>query len=206
MRYFSYNDFMDYKGNVEENKLKKVEEKVAKYEVKNGAIQSKNEIIEILSEKREVQSFLGEFLNLYETGKINCCTDINLNKENNIVYKSENKQLYIFIKVIKEIDNNISYKMFEESLEIIKMWDEKKKAENVRYPIVIPIVIYTGNKKWKINDGMENNKINYITYKENSINFSYNIIKINELDINTIKNKESKIARKIINVKINIYK
>lgn len=206
MRYFSYNDFMDYKGNVEENEFKRVEEKVAKYEVGNGVIRSKNEIIEILSEKREVHTFLGEFLNLYEIGRIKCCTDVNLNKENNIVYKSENKQLYIFIKVIEEIDNNISYKMFEESLEIIKIWDEKKKTENIRYPIVIPIVIYTGNKRWRINDGKENDKINYITYKENSINFSYNIIKVNELNVNMIKNKEAKIARKLINVKINIYK
>lgn len=206
MKYFSYNDFMDYKENKKINKIKYIQENEEKYNTKNGTIKNKHEIINILSEKGEMKTFLKEFLNLYEITKINHYENVNLNKEQNIVYKSQDKQLYIFVKVLDEIDNNISYKMFEEALEIIKNWDEKEKNKNLRYPIVIPIVVYTGKIKWKIFEEKQNNKVNYITYKENSIDFSYNIIKINELNINDIKNKNCKIVREIINTKINIYK
>ncbi|MBQ2937463.1 MAG: Rpn family recombination-promoting nuclease/putative transposase [Clostridia bacterium] len=207
MIYFSYNDFMDCTENGEANKIAKVEEKIAKYEISNiKKVQKKqNQIIRILSEKTQLKKFLKEFFNLLEIEDINYCNNIKCisDKEinNNIICKVKDKEMFIFIKVIENIDNNISYKMFEHSLNIIKKWNVEEKFKNKRYPIVIPIVIYIGKEMWQKNNIRKYNKINYITYENNKINFSYNMININDLKINELENMESKVAKEIINFK-----
>ena len=211
MTYFSYNDFLDCTENGELDKAIKVEEKIVRYEVKNGekkTYNSKNQIIKILKDKKQLKIFLEEFLNISETSyieNISYCNKIKTltdkNDTNNIICKLENKELFIIIKVIEEIDNNISYKMFEHSINIIKRWIKEEKAEQKRYPIVIPIVIYTGNKNWKYIKSINRNKINYITYENNKINFSYNMIDINRIEVGKLETMESKIAKELICLK-----
>lgn len=213
MRYFSYNDFIDYTENGEINEIKKVEEKIAKYELKNGTkteYNNKNEIIKMLKDKICLKKFMKEFFNLSEIGEIenivyyNNTKYITDNQNNYIICKINNKEIFILIKLLNYIDTNITYKMFEHSINIIEKWNEEEKVKNKRYPIVIPIVIYIGKEKWKNNNIC--NKINYIKCEENRINFSYNIIDVNRLEINKLKNMKSKIAQEFINIKINIYK
>ena len=208
MLYFSYNDFADCTDNGKIDRVNKVEEKIAKYETKNGIKNQKNrnQIIEILRDKMELKIFLNEFFNLYEiedTQNISYCNNLKciLDKEinNNIICKLKDKEIFIFIKIIENIDHNISYKMFEHSLNIIKKWNAEEKEENKRYPIVIPIVIYTGKNKW--NNKNTNNKLNYIIFKDNEINFSYNMLNINDLKIYELKSMKSKVAREIIKLK-----
>lgn len=211
MTYFSYNDFFDCTKNGELDKAIKVEEKIVRYEVKNGekkTYNSKNQIIKILKDKKQLKIFLEEFLNISETSyieNISYCNKIKTltdkNDTNNIICKLENKELFIIIKVIEEIDNNISYKMFEHSINIIKRWIKEEKAEQKRYPIVIPIVIYTGNENWKYIKSINRNKINYITYENNKINFSYNMIDINRIEVGKLETMESKIAKELICLK-----
>jgi hypothetical protein len=186
MRYFSYNDYVDCTENEEIKKIIKVEENLAKYEIKNGEVKKEeNKIILELKKKTQLTEFIKKYLNIYDIEKISYCKNINAftdrENQNNITCKIENKEIFIFIKVIEEIDNNISYKMFEHSLNIIKNWNKEEKRINVRYPIVIPIVIYDGKEKWKKS---QQNKVNYTTFEENRINFSYNIINIKEIKEN----------------------
>ena len=85
MIYFSYNDFMDCAENGEIDKIIKVEEKIAKYEVINGRTRVhnyKNQIIENLIEKIQLKIFLKEFFNLSEIGEIKniiYCNNITFN-------------------------------------------------------------------------------------------------------------------------------
>ncbi len=209
MLYFSYNDFIDCVDNGEINEAIKLEEKAAKYELKNKEKKvhnNKNQIIEILREKLQLKKFLKEFFNLFEVGNIdniNFCRNIKAVTDKatneNITYKIENKEIFIFIKVIEKIDNNISYKMFEHSLNIIKNWDKEEKKQNKRYPIVIPIVIYTGKKEWK--NSRISKKLKYTTFEDNRINFSYNIVNIHDMSLEQLENMESKVAKKIIELK-----
>lgn len=211
MIYFSYNDFIDCIENGEVDKIIKVEEKIGKYEIKNGKRQdniNKNEIIEILSKKSELKIFLKEFLNFYESkdmNNINYCNNIksttDKSNNNNLIMKIEDKEIFIFIKVIENIDINISYKILENSLNIIRKWDMKEKAKNKRYPIVIPIVIYTGKEIWKINNNKMYNKINYVKFENNKINFSYNLININDLNVKELRKMESNVAKRFITIK-----
>ena len=215
MRYFSYNDYMDYTENGKINEIRKVEEKVAKYELKNGAkamYDTKNKIVKMLKNKICLKQFMEEFFNLSEIGEIEnivYCNDVKTitDKQNsNIICKIEDKEIFMLIKVISEIDYNITYKMFENSINIIKRWNEEEKMENKRYPIVIPIVIYLGKQKWNIDCCDIYSQINYTQCERNRINFSYNIIDINKLEINKLRKMSSSIVKELINTKINIYK
>lgn len=227
MRYFSYNDYMDYKGNIDMNNYVRVEEEKAEYILEDGEINSQFEIIEILKNIEDLQDFLNEFVWVDEQIKQNDITYYNANQttqENQIMYYDENenfeksnyeniitckiksKEIFVIIKELHEIDLNIIYKMLEYSLKIIKGC-EQNMLQNVRNPIVIPIVIYTGNKKWNTNNYQLKQKINYIEFKSNSINFAYNLIKINELGNSELKKMKSKVAKKMLKIKkINIYK
>lgn len=215
MIYFSYNDYMDYTENGEINEVKRVEENIAKYELKNEAktkYNTKNEIIKMLKNKFYLKKFMKEFFNLSEIGDIenisyyNDVETISDKQNNNIICKIEDKEIFILIKVIDNIDTNITYKMFENSINIIKRWNEEEKMENKRYPIVIPIVIYLGKQKWNIDCCDIYSKINYTQGEGNRINFSYNIIDINKLEINKLRKMNSSIVKELINAKINIYK
>ena len=215
MRYFSYNDYMDCTENGEINEIKRVEEKIAKYEFKNGTKTTyniKNKIIETLKNKNCLKMFMEEFFYFSEIDEIEnivYCNDVKTitdKQNNNIICKIEDKEMFILIKVIDKIDSNITYKMFENSINIIKRWNEEEKIESTRFPIVIPIVIYIGKQKWKPNYCNNYGKINYTTCEKNRINFSYNIIEINNLEINKLQKMKSNIAQEFINIKLNIYK
>lgn len=213
MRYFSYNDYMDYTENGEINEIRRVEENIAKYELKNGTkamYNTKNKIIKMLKDKICLKQFMEEFFNLSEIGEIEnivYCNNVKTitDKQNsNIICKIEGKEIFILIKVISEIDHNITYKMFENSINIIKRWNEEEKMENKRYPIVIPIVIYLGKQKWNLDCYDIHDEINYMQCEKNRINFSYNMIDINSLEINKLLNMKSYIAKEFVNIKVAI--
>lgn len=206
MLYFSYNDFIDCTENGEINAITKLEEEVETYKIKNTPkIANKNKITEILEDKIQMQKFLKEFLNFYQIIDIQNLTycnnlkEINVKKYNKIIYKIEDKEIFIFIKVIEEIDYNISYNMFEDSLKIIQIWDTEEKKKNKRNPIVVPVVIYLGEKLWE--NRKIHNKLNYMTITENRINFSYNIININDIEFEELKKIDCKVANEMLEYK-----
>ena len=210
MRYFSYNDYMDYTENKEINEIKNVEEKIVKYEQKNGETEiynARNKIIKMLKDKNHFKKFMKEFFNLSEICDIEKIVYYNQEKtitdkqNNSVICKIVDKEIFILIKVIDRIDNNITYKMFENSINIIKRWDKEEKKINKRYPIVIPIVIYTGKQEWNTNYYKINSKVNYIKCSKNSINFSYNTISVNNLEIDELQNMKSNIAKEFINIR-----
>lgn len=211
MIYFSYNDFSDCmeKGKIDE--IKRVEERISKYELKNGKNENtESNIIKILKEKYELKKFLSEFLKMdlrqlgYESDirYYNCVKTVSDKEINNsLIAKIKEKEIFIFIKVISQIDTNISYKIFEHTFSIIKRWNEEEREINKRKPIVIPIVIYTGKERWENFNHTYSKNINYTTWKENSIKFFYNIIQLKDLKVEDLKQKESNVAKEFIKVK-----
>lgn len=207
MLYFSYNDFIDCTENGEINEKINLEENTEIYKLidtKQKVQEEKNQIIEILKNKIQMKKFVKEFLNIQDiedTNNLNYYNNIKEIKDKNktIIYKIENKEIFIFIRVMNKIDYNISYKMFEDSLTIINKWNIYEKRENKRNPLVIPIIIYTGKEIWKNNKIY--NMLNYITMKNNRINFSYNIININNLNIDKLKNMKCEVAQEFIKIK-----
>jgi len=75
------------------------------------------------------------------------------------LYKINGKEIYIFIKISNTKDNNLIYKIFNLAMEIINYWNNNMMKKSLRYPIVIPIVVYTGkedgdagDEQFEIND------------------------------------------------------
>lgn len=200
MRYFTYNDYMDCQENQKIRKLDRLEEECFEYIRGNCKDERKFKIIEILKNKTELQEFLNDFIwteKKIENDDITYYNE-NITEDKNIITcKIKRKEIFVIIKEIHKVDINITYKMLEHSIKIINRW-KKDENINVRNPIVIPVVIYTGKHKWNTNNYQINNKINYIEFKSNSINFAYNLIKINELKTEELKTMKSKVSKEII--------
>ena len=207
MVYFSFNDFVDCEQSGEIYKVKKLGEDIVKYEQVNGKIKKESietSIIDIIKNKTELKKFLNDFFEMEQVMGLNdivYCnkikTKIDISNENIVICKIKNKEIFIIIKEISEIDTNIAYKMFEHSINIIDRWNKEKETQNIRNPIVIPIVIYTGKKVWKNFNSQIKGKIKYVRFKNNRINFSYNVLNVNEISKEELKNMESEVARKI---------
>ena len=190
MVYFSYNDFMDYMGEYDANILKETEVIYNKGE-------DQNYIRDILKNDEEMQIFLKNFLNFKCESKI--VYQNNFYIENSVVCKIKDTNIFIFIKVLKNIDNNISYKMFEN---LINIMEKVRNSNSIKkYPIIVPIVIYVGNEKWSIGEEKENNKIKYVTFKENRIDFSYTIIKIQDLEMENLKLLTGNFSKELVKLK-----
>ena len=207
MVYFSFNDFVDCEQSGEIYKVKKIGEEIVKYEQVNGKIKKESietSIIDIIKNKTELKKFLIDFFEMEQVMGLNYIvycnkikTKIDISNENIVICKIKNKEIFIIIKEISEIDTNIAYKMFEHSINIIDRWNKEKETQNTRNPIVIPIVIYTGKKVLKNFNSQIKGKIKYVRFKNNRINFSYNVLNVNEISKEELKNMESEVARKI---------
>ena len=190
MVYFSYNDFMDYMGECDRNTLKETE-------VVYNRKKDSNIIRDILKNDEEMKIFLNDFLNFKCESKV--VYKNNFYIENSVVCKIKDTNIFIFIKVLKDIDNNISYKMFENVIDIMERVRKSNPTE--KYPIIVPVVIYVGNENWNIGEERENNKIKYVTFRENRIDFSYTIIKIQDLEIEKLNLSTSNFAKELIKLK-----
>lgn len=72
-------------------------------------------------------------------------------------------------------------RILEYIIEIMRMEDTlENKLKSEIYPIVVPIVIYTGVQKWKANTNFANKQYQTLNYKRYKINFEYNLIDIND--------------------------
>jgi len=88
--------------------------------------------------------------------------------------------------------------MLNISSNIINQWNIQKQEKKMKNPIVIPIVIYTGKEKWENFRSIINNKVCYIQYEKNKIKFSYNMLKINQIDKKFLKSIDSKVSKTMI--------
>lgn len=133
----------------------------------------------VLDKKTDVSKFLNKFLGLNikteELEKYNSSyIDPKFkNKEADIVYRIKDKNIFLLIEHQTKIDKDMPYRLLDYSNGIMRSASEDKKR-----PSVIPIVLYTGKTKWKI----ENETIaNQQFFKEvKLIDGDFNLIDIND--------------------------
>lgn len=114
---------------------------------------------DILNDKEEARNFINKYLDLkipipkdklelYNTSYV---TSRYKTKEADIVYKMKDKNIFFLIEHQSTIDISMPYRIENYSMEIINtaLDKEKMKDPKYKYPKVIAIVLYTGNKKWK---------------------------------------------------------
>ena len=102
------------------------------------------------------------------------------NRESDIVYKDlKNKGIYYLIEHQSKQDKMMAVRITEYSLEIIRSaLDLMKQEKREEFPTVIPIVLYTGEGKWKIPQSLEDVQVKLPNMNLPSIG-SYKLIDIN---------------------------
>ncbi len=166
MKEFNYQDYLKYE------KLKTKEPKGALgASTKNKTYQYKvhqphDKIFKIvLEEKKEVVGLLNRILQIkekikeeeiekYDNEYINYMFQ---DSESDIVYKMKTKQIYFLIEHQSKIDYAMPKRILEYETGIISkaIVGKKMTKKDHKLPRVIPIVIYTGSRKWDVEKYIE---------------------------------------------------
>ena len=126
----------------------------------NESIQNEHDKIfkDLLSDREEAREFINSFLKLkrpiekdmLEPYSNSYITSEYRNKEADVVYKIKDKDIFFLIEHQSTIDISMPYRIQNYCREIMNraIQKDKIKRKDYKYPLVIPIVLYTGNKKW----------------------------------------------------------
>lgn len=144
----------------------------------------------ILSNKKDVTYIINRAINVkinpeeIEKYKSSFVTDEYGNREADVVYKLKNRNIFFLIEHQTKVDYAMPYRIEEYRLEVMKSAiDVKKiKTKGYEFPTVIPIVIYTGKKKWSVRK--------YLSEIQDERFSKVDLFKYNLVDINEYTNEE----------------
>ena len=113
-------------------------------------------IREVLNDKEEASILINEVLGLKGENKITkdmletqdnrFITSSYYNKETDIIYKIKSKNIYILIEHQSKVEKSMAKRIAEYEIEIIRKHEREKK--NTKIPLIIPIIVYTGKRRW----------------------------------------------------------
>lgn len=187
MKIFTYLDYIKSIHMFKLNNVLKFEEDTVEYRLQEKEETKEDVVISILENKKEMAEFINQFLNLKdeisEEELIKVKNDVITNKgngkKNNIIYKQKDKEIFFLIEHQITITEELTYNMLNFCMEILQEWGRNKRAKiSAKKPIVIPIVIYTGNEKIKRLEPISYNKIGKYAFENFEMNFEYNLINI----------------------------
>jgi hypothetical protein len=173
-----------------EYNLNKTEKKYSYDKLLKNILKDENEVAELINQflepKEEVKAEnLIRYTNSYITKKYK-------SKEEDLVYKLKNQEIFFLIEHQSTIDNNIPYRMLNYCLDIMQEWSRNRKIRrNTRYPIVVPIIIYTGKQKWKMQKNFKEKQISNCVFERYKIDLEYNFIDINKLSRQILLEKDT---------------
>lgn len=203
---FTYNDYITCIHTLHLNSASKLEEKDEEYnleintekEIKNNII---NEIIKkMLENKDEIANIVNYFIGSKKQIKGNDIEKYNIglsarkyNLENeNIIYKQKEKNIFYLIKHQQKLDRKMLYKMLNSCVDIIYSWNMQVRIKRkVIYPIIVPIIIYTGIKKWNVSNVFKEVQLSDYRFENCKVNFKYNLIDVNKLYVKNLIQKNS---------------
>jgi len=131
--------------NLENAKISKPHDKLFKI-----VLGEKKQAVELLNRVlKPAKKLKRDDIEKYSTEHINYMFQ---ESESDIIYKMKNKEIYFLIEHQRTIDYNMPQRILGYELEIIKEATRGKKMtkSNHKLPTIIPIVIYTGSKKWNV--------------------------------------------------------
>ena len=202
MEIFTYNDFFRYEDILtsEINNYIMDENSEYLYKAKKKNINNRHDktFRKILDNKKEFIIFINNIFKL--ENKINekdiekynssFISEEFKNQEADIVYKIKNKEIYILVEHQTKIDYSMPLRILKYEMAIIRSSIIKNINDKIVYPAVIPIVLYTGRKKWNasINLEVENTELSkYRGLKK----VKYNLVDINYYSIIKLLNEKS---------------
>lgn len=193
---FTYGDYLTLKQGsyfgIQENKIKdKVFQKYDK------------SFKQALSEPREMSNFLKEFINLeinenqIEKYKTEYITKNYKIKESDMIYKNKKEEIYYIMEQQTRVDKNMIYRMINYCMELMRDRVENSKVEI--YPTIVPIVLYTGRRKWTAEKEFSSKQLySKEKYQEYKIDFKYKLVDINKYSKEELLMKQMHIANMML--------
>ena len=105
-----------------------------------------------------------------------------------IVYKIKGEKIYFLVEHQTKVDYSMPYRILNYCVEIIRSAVEEDKINNItyKYPKVIPIVLYTGDAKWKASNSFAMSQIVKDGYEEEIIDLSYKLVDVNKYEVESL--------------------
>ena len=163
MKKFTYQEYIEYQKEIskKEEKERKEEEEyikeITQKRVNNPHdkifriyLDNREEVVKIINRKLELKRKLEkEEIEKYNSSFVNKRYE---NRESDVVYKKKDQKIFFLIEHQTSIDYSIPKRILEYEIEIMESnIDHKKKMKKgEKLPAIIPIVIYTGRKKWDV--------------------------------------------------------
>lgn len=131
------------------------------------------------------------------------------NSEADIVYKVKDEEVFFLIEHQTKIDYSMAYRILKYELSIIEssLAETKLRYQNKGYiyPLIIPIVLYTGMKKWDAKLNLIEIQSKWKKYEGIELS-KYNILDINDLNNKELMKEENIISKLLIIEKSNTQK
>ena len=192
MKIFNYNDYIKCIHRLRLNAVLQLAEEGTKYHLENENIKYSNDklIKNILKDKKEVEKFINCFLEprkSIKSNELSIYTNEYIakkyrSKKDYLIYKWKSQDIFFLIEHELTVDNSMPYRMLNYCIDIMQEWNRNKKlGKNTNYPIIVPIVIYTGSEKWKISQRFSERQIGSYVLEKNNIDLKYNLIDINKI-------------------------
>lgn len=206
MKTFTYYDYIKCIHTLRLNAVLQLAEEGTEY--KMGQKNRHDKLVKsILKDEKEMAKFINEFLepnqkveskNLIKYTN-NYITKKYKTKEADLVYKLKNKEIFFLVEHQSCIDNSMPYRILNYCIDIIQEWSRTRKIKKeTRYPIIVPIIIYTGNEKWKIPKNFREKQIGDYVFENYKIGLEYNLIEINKLSTKFLLQKGSMFSNGMI--------
>ena len=199
MKYITYQQYRKYLENKkaivlkeEETIYQTVEDKTYSKEIVKEIDKRHDKMfLNVLSRKKEMIKFLNDFLDLKEkieeTQIIQCPTDFITrfykSRQSDILYRLNDKPVYFLIEHQSTIHPEMLLRIWEYIGEIVRKETIRENTYfkgNSIYPIVIPIIIYTGFQKWNLPTNFDQKQYQSKSYQDYAISLSYNLITVHD--------------------------
>ena len=141
---------------------------------KQEAVELINKTLELKGTQNEIgASEIEKYSREFETEELKSI-------EADIVYKKKCEDIFFLIEHQSKIDYSMPYRLLNYSIEIIRsnVIKEKLKNKEYQFPVVYPIVLYTGKQKWNAKKFFEESQAKQPGVKNYPFTF-YNIVDIN---------------------------
>ena len=105
-----------------------------------------------------------------------------------IVYKIKGEEIYFLVEHQTKVDYSMPYRILNYCVEIIRRVVEEQQINNstFKYPKVVPIVLYTGEIKWKATNSFAMSQIHKEGYEDEIIDLNYKLIDVNKYEIEAL--------------------
>lgn len=190
MKVFNYNDYIKAIHTLRLNEVFRVAEEGERYKIEKETEEKednfkKEQMKAILEDKSKVEKIINIFLKPSEKVKKEDLIKYNSNhlykkykgKKIDIIYKVKNKEKFFVIEHLENIDNSMPYRMLNCCIDIIYEWTKKaKQKKEIEYPVIVPVVIYTGKEKWTLNKNEHEKGVGERVLENYNVNIEYNLI------------------------------